>query len=159
MTKFRPRRSHWTEQDLKHIDGCIGHKLKNQRLILGITQKELGETVGVSPQQIQKYENATNRVAASTLLAFMDSLKTEISHFYRGINLGHEAVDTGIESEVSHEEHKYALAENPQQPLIYGVGEKAFPEREIIKLVLAYRKIKDPDARRQLLKFVESMVA
>lgn len=160
-TSSNSTNTHWTPEELHKIDEYIGQRIKHRRLILGIAQKVLGSTIDVSPQQIQKYENATNRVSASTLFAFTKILKTDIGHFYKGLqsylitpnipHIGEQSYDDDLSL-------NYALGEQPQQELIYNTGvDEDFSEREVIKIVLAYKKIKDPDTRKQFLKFLESV--
>lgn len=65
-----------TESD-KHIGAAI----KARRLSAGLTQSELGARIGVTFQQVQKYEKGTNRVAASTLLRIADALACPVTDF------------------------------------------------------------------------------
>lgn len=67
------------------VDVHIAAKLRQFRLIAGISQDELGELVGVCLQQIQKYEKAKNRVSASRLFEFAQLLERPISDFFEGL--------------------------------------------------------------------------
>jgi transcriptional regulator with XRE-family HTH domain len=58
---------------------AIGARMRTRRRQLGLSQSELAETLGVSFQQVQKYERGANRVAASTLLAASQALGTTVS--------------------------------------------------------------------------------
>ena len=64
------------------IDKYIAENLKRLRKDGGITQMELGKAVGVSFQQIQKYEKAINRISASRLFVFCDYIGCSITEFY-----------------------------------------------------------------------------
>jgi transcriptional regulator with XRE-family HTH domain len=67
--------------EVTDLDSFIGEKVKKRRLELGISQGKLGEYLGVSFQQIQKYENGKNRVSASTLVQISRILKASLSYF------------------------------------------------------------------------------
>jgi transcriptional regulator with XRE-family HTH domain len=63
------------------LDHIIGANIRKRRLALGITQAELGASLSISFQQIQKYERAKNRVAASTLVRMAIALKCRLEDF------------------------------------------------------------------------------
>lgn len=69
------------------IDIYVGEKLRQRRKILNLSQSALGEMVALSLQQIQKYEQGTNRIAASKLYEFAQVLRVPITYFYDGIEL------------------------------------------------------------------------
>ncbi|WP_417432441.1 helix-turn-helix domain-containing protein [Kiloniella sp.] len=66
------------------IDNYVGKKLRMRRTILGISQAELADKVGISPQQVQKYEAAINRISVSKLWDFAKALNTNTEYFFRG---------------------------------------------------------------------------
>lgn len=76
------------------VDIHIGHKIREARLLTNgpegglLTQTELGDAVGVSFQQIQKYENGSNRVSGSRLYMIAAELKRPISFFFHGLDGG-----------------------------------------------------------------------
>lgn len=67
---------------LRKIDIEIGRAIYKRRRALKLSQTELGKEVGVSFQQIRKYETAQNRVSASSLLLLAEALEMEIGEFY-----------------------------------------------------------------------------
>ncbi len=67
------------------IDVLIGKRIRHRRIAMGLTQKALGSFLGVSFQQIQKYEKGLNRVSASCLLEIATKLEVPISFFYADI--------------------------------------------------------------------------
>lgn len=77
-----------------NIDALIGARIKSRRIALRISQTSLATSIGVRFQQVQKYENGTNRVSASRLLAVSDTLDVPISYFFRG--LGPNEGDTEV---------------------------------------------------------------
>jgi len=66
------------------LDTFIGQKVKNRRSALKISQGKLGEELGVSFQQVQKYENGKNRISASTLYNISRILGVKFSYFVEG---------------------------------------------------------------------------
>ncbi|WP_421781218.1 helix-turn-helix domain-containing protein [Kiloniella litopenaei] len=66
------------------VDCYVGKKLRMRRTILGISQAELADQVGISAQQVQKYEAATNRISVSKLWDFSKALNTTTEYFFRG---------------------------------------------------------------------------
>jgi transcriptional regulator with XRE-family HTH domain len=69
------------------IDVLVGRRIRALRTSHGLSQAELGSLVGVTFQQIQKYENGANRVSASRLLALARALGVPISHFFTGMDV------------------------------------------------------------------------
>lgn len=63
------------------IDIVIAKRVKDRRLAMRLTQSNLGDAIGVSFQQIQKYERAINRISASRLSAIATELKVSVSYF------------------------------------------------------------------------------
>jgi len=69
----------------KHVDIHLGKRLKQRRVLLGLTQMELANRLGISYQQIQKYEKAADRVSASRLVDISNVLEVSISYFFNGL--------------------------------------------------------------------------
>lgn len=67
------------------IDVHVGRQLRLKRQLLGISQQELGEKLGITFQQMQKYEKGTNRISAGRLFELSRILNVEVSWFYEGI--------------------------------------------------------------------------
>ena len=68
-----------------HIDEHIGRRMQLRRVMLGMSQKDLAKICGVTFQQIQKYECADNRIAASRLFELSAALETPVSFFFAGL--------------------------------------------------------------------------
>jgi transcriptional regulator with XRE-family HTH domain len=64
------------------IDMEVGRKVKHLRKTVGVTQSQLAQELGVSFQQVQKYENGTNRIAAGTLYQIAEILGVNVSAFF-----------------------------------------------------------------------------
>ena len=66
------------------IDVHVGSRVRTQRRALGLSQEKLGNALGLTFQQVQKYEKGTNRVGASRLQHLARILKVPIGHFFEG---------------------------------------------------------------------------
>jgi transcriptional regulator with XRE-family HTH domain len=74
---------------MKHpVDIHVGKRIRHRRWMIGMTQQQLGDKVGIKFQQIQKYETGMNRVSASRLWDIADTLGVTISFFFEGLSEG-----------------------------------------------------------------------
>ncbi len=72
---------------MKHpVDAHVGKRIRHRRWMVGMTQQQLAEKVGIKFQQIQKYETGMNRVSASRLFDISASLGVTISFFFEGLD-------------------------------------------------------------------------
>lgn len=71
-----------TKSKANEFDKLIGERLRARRRFLKMSQQDLGNSIGITFQQIQKYENGTNKISASTLLGISQTLETSIEYFY-----------------------------------------------------------------------------
>ena len=70
---------------MKHpVDVHVGKRIRHRRWMVGMTQQQLGEAVGIKFQQIQKYETGMNRISASRLWDIAQALDVSISFFFEG---------------------------------------------------------------------------
>lgn len=83
-----------------HLDEEIGRRLRRARLVEDLTQSGLAQKLDISFQQVQKYENGTNRVSSSRLWAISRVLGLPITYFYDGLDDSH-IPDTVDESEIA----------------------------------------------------------
>jgi transcriptional regulator with XRE-family HTH domain len=67
------------------VDVYVGARLRRRRMILGMSQSEMGKLLGVTFQQIQKYENGSNRIGAHRLRLIARVLEVSPSYFFEGI--------------------------------------------------------------------------
>lgn len=68
------------------IDAHVGKRIRHRRWMVGLTQQQLAERVGIKFQQIQKYETGMNRVSASRLWNIAETLGVPISFFFEGLD-------------------------------------------------------------------------
>ena len=90
------------ERDAHHIDVHVGARIRLRRKALGITQEHLAQHLGLTFQQVQKYERGANRVSASKLYEIARILRVPIAFFFEGLpdpalqHEGPDAVEAGI---------------------------------------------------------------
>lgn len=122
------------------IDAYVGSRVRMQRLVRGMSQEKLGEQLGVTFQQVQKYEKGTNRIGASRLQHIASVLGVPVSFFFQ--------------------------QENNEQLSLDGVGEFAnqtndlssfMTTKEGLTLNRAFMSISDPKIRRTILALVKSV--
>lgn len=123
------------------VDENVGMQLRQRRSLLGLSQEKLAEQVGITFQQIQKYENGANRISASRLYEFSKVLDIPVSFFFENSN------DAGNKA--------LGLAENDQAPF-EGV-EDVMKRKETLELIRVYYSIENPKLRKDLFKLVRSM--
>ncbi|SMH51697.1 helix-turn-helix domain-containing protein [Maritimibacter sp. HL-12] len=74
---------------MKHpVDVHVGKRIRHRRWMVGMTQQQLAERVGIKFQQIQKYETGMNRVSASRLWDISETLSVPVSFFFEGLEAG-----------------------------------------------------------------------
>lgn len=79
---------------MKHpVDVHVGQRVRQRRWMVGMTQQQLGNKVGIKFQQIQKYETGTNRISSSRLWDIAAALDVQISFFFEGLAGEHGNID------------------------------------------------------------------
>jgi transcriptional regulator with XRE-family HTH domain len=115
----------------KRIDANVGERIRLRRTEFGLTQEQLAEALGVSYQQIQKYETGANRVSAGRMLEIARKLGVDVGYFFEGL---------GDDDE-------------PGLPLEHGGRQRA-----AIELVRKFGQIKDPEVRAAIAGLVKTIV-
>lgn len=124
------------------VDKHVGIQLRLRRGLLGMSQEKLAEQVGITFQQIQKYENGANRVSASRLFEFSKVLDIPVSFFFD--NYG--AANSG---------NVVGFAENDQAG--FEGQDDIMKRKETMELIRVYYSIENPKLRKDLFKLVKSM--
>lgn len=73
------------------VDVHVGKRVRHRRWLIGMTQQQLAEQVGIKFQQIQKYETGANRISASRLWDIADALSVPVSFFFEGLEEAEKA--------------------------------------------------------------------
>ncbi|MCA2014053.1 helix-turn-helix domain-containing protein [Pararhodobacter sp. CCB-MM2] len=85
---------------MKHpVDVHVGKRIRHRRWMVGMTQQQLADSVGIKFQQIQKYETGMNRVSASRLWDIARTLGVQIGFFFEGLG-GEEDTQASIEADI-----------------------------------------------------------
>ncbi|MDG4649319.1 helix-turn-helix domain-containing protein [Roseibacterium sp. SDUM158017] len=83
---------------MKHpVDVHVGKRVRHRRWMVGMTQQQLAEKVGIKFQQIQKYETGMNRVSASRLWDISEALSVPVSYFFEGM----DSAESGASAEAA----------------------------------------------------------
>jgi transcriptional regulator with XRE-family HTH domain len=126
------------------IDIHVGHRLRARRTLLGLSQEKVGEAMGLTFQQVQKYERGANRIGASRLWDMSRILNCPISYFFDEIDAKTDSASPrnakGNGTPVS----------NDDDPLI---------QRETLELVRAYYAINNYQVRRRIYDLARSLAA
>ncbi len=120
------------------IDLHVGRRLRRRRRLLGLTQQQLAESIGIRFQQVQKYECGANRVTASRLYELAGALQAPVSYFYEGLSAGVPAIplpgtpanDSDLGSDLMSQKETLELIR-----VYYRLGER--PRRRLLDLAKA----------------------
>lgn len=121
------------------VDIHVGSRVRMRRTLLGMSQEKLGEQLGLTFQQVQKYEKGSNRVGASRLWDVSKILDVPVSYFYEGLASG-----AGTAA---------GMAEERQTDYITEFAQSS----DGVQLMRAFMQIKEPRVRRSVIQFVRSM--
>ncbi|MEQ1647629.1 MAG: helix-turn-helix transcriptional regulator [Hyphomicrobiaceae bacterium] len=125
------------------IDIHVGGRVRFRRMLLGMSQEKLGEALGLTFQQVQKYEKGVNRVGASRLYDLSQVLQVPIQFFYE---------EAPISIEQGHTQSG-AFAERPGETQIL----EFLNTRDGLELNRAFVRIQDPKTRRAVVDLVRAM--
>lgn len=124
------------------VDIYVGSRVRLCRTLKGLSQQKLAQALGLTFQQVQKYERGANRIGASRIFELSQILDVPPSFFFDGAPGG----DAGGEAAAG-------LSEAEQTPFD---SERLF-RREILEFVRAYDKIADPAVRKRLFELVKAI--
>jgi transcriptional regulator with XRE-family HTH domain len=113
------------------VDRHVGLRVRMRRKEIGVSQERLAEALGITFQQVQKYERGANRVSASKLWEIATALRTNVGYFYEG--LGARAS---------------APAEDTQSFMLSGEG---------LELMSSFPRIAEPTVRRKIVELVRAV--
>ncbi|MDR3407379.1 MAG: helix-turn-helix transcriptional regulator [Methylovirgula sp.] len=129
------------------IDRHVGSRVRMRRILLGMSQEKLGEALGLTFQQIQKYEKGTNRIGASRLQQISRTLNVPPAFFFEGAPMQDE---TGSENGAV-----LAAAEPPGSSFVLDFIGTA----EGLHLNKAFARIQDPKVRKRIIDLVTSLAS
>jgi len=124
------------------VDQHVGSRVRLRRMLLGMSQERLGESIGITFQQVQKYEKGVNRIGASRLLQISEILDVPVEFFFE------EAPHIDGRREPG-------MAEADSETFIL----EFLNSREGLELNRAFAKIADPKVRKRVVNLVRSLSA
>jgi transcriptional regulator with XRE-family HTH domain len=127
------------------IDVHVGSRIRLRRTLLGISQTSLAEAVGLTFQQVQKYEKGANRVSSSRLVDLANALDVAIPFFFGEMSAGVGAQTPS------------ALLKAGQQPAAVDSDTDPMAKRETLEFVRAYYKITDPAVRKRVFELTKTI--
>ncbi len=122
------------QRSANSVDGHVGSRVRLRRLELGLSQEKLAEQLGITFQQVQKYERGTNRIGASRLHQIALVLQAPITYFFEGAS----------ESALPRS--------NEQSPLAQALSDPA-----TVRLVRAFASISDPQLKQKAVGIIEAI--
>ena len=125
-------------KDLSPVDLAIAHRIRQRRIELDLSQPAVAERLGITFQQLQKYELGKNRISAGRLFQLAQVLQTTIQYFYEGSTVIAQAA-SGLAEEG-------AVFEGP----VAG---------DAVDLVIAFSRISEPDMRESILSTAKAAAA
>ena len=123
------------------VDVHVGSRVRLRRTALGMSQEKLGDAIGLTFQQVQKYERGTNRIGASRLYELSQVLEVPVSFFFEELD---PAAIAGT--------HMEGLSEPPAPPYAATGG-----NRDVLELARTFQRISDPALRRRLFDLIKSI--
>ena len=126
------------------IDIHVGRRVRMRRTLLGMSQGKLGDAIGLTFQQVQKYERGANRVSSSRLYDLANVLGVPVSYFFDEMSASTSARSPG---------RLRGMAE--QKPLAFEPDPMA--KRETLELVRAYYRITDARVRKSIYELARSL--
>lgn len=134
------------------VDIHVGTRLKQRRVLLGISQEKLAEAIGITFQQIQKYERGANRISASRLFQFSKLLNVPVSYFFEKFSESGGTKDNGL---------SYGLADNAQEEFSSknSIDEDIMNRKETLNLLRVYYSVKDEKARKDMLAVLKTIAS
>jgi transcriptional regulator with XRE-family HTH domain len=121
-------------------DKYVGSRVRMRRLMLHMSQTDLADQLGVTFQQVQKYEKGTNRISASRLQAMCHILQVPVPYFFEGA------------PQIAGHSGKGAKASSPAYVSDF------LATSDGVKLVRAFTKIGDAKLRRSVVRLVEGII-
>jgi transcriptional regulator with XRE-family HTH domain len=127
------------------IDVHVGARVRLRRTLLGMSQEKLGEAIGLTFQQVQKYERGANRIGASRLFDLSRVLDVPVSFFFDDMS-----DDTSLQS-------PRMIVAGLVEELPVSLEVDPMNKRETLELVRAYYRITDPQVRKRVFELAKAL--
>ncbi|MBI4968898.1 MAG: helix-turn-helix transcriptional regulator [Rhodospirillales bacterium] len=126
------------------IDVHVGNRVRLRRTLLGMSQEKLGEAIGLTFQQVQKYERGANRIGSSRLYDLSNVLDVPVSYFF-----------DDMADEVTRQSPRQIIGLSEDPPEVF--EHDPLTKRETLELVRAYYKIADPHVRKRIFELAKAL--
>ena len=126
-----------TKKSPNPVDIHVGSRVRLRRMLVGLSQEKLGDSVGLTFQQIQKYEKGVNRIGASRLFRLSQVLEVSVQIFFEGMPTIEGPVAPG-------------MAEPKQEAFLY----EFLNTRDGLELNRAFVKVTDANVRKSVIELV-----
>ena len=143
--RARSSRGRLADGSANPVDIHVGARVKLRRTLLGMSQETLGGSLGLTFQQVQKYERGANRIGASRLFDLSRVLEVRIGYFFEDMS---DTVQAATPSEVAKGNCTSAIDSPEIDPMT---------KRETLELVRAYYRITDPNVREQVMAMAKAL--
>jgi len=120
------------------IDAQVGNRVRLRRMLVGMSQEKLGETLGLTFQQVQKYEKGVNRIGAGRLYRIAQILEVPINYFYEDV--------------AEKAESSPAQGDRTAAPVM-----EFLARGEGLQLALAFMRIKESKVRKRVIDLIKSL--
>ena len=138
------------------IDAHVGSRVRLRRMLIGMSQEKLGELLGLTFQQVQKYEKGANRIGASRLFDISQILAVPVSYFFDDVS--DEVAAQHRLTNGNGNGHVHGNGNGHYKDLESGPHMMEFvSSAEGFQLIRAYTKITDPRVRKRVLDLVKSL--
>lgn len=131
------------------VDVHVGKRLRVRRSLLGMSQEKLADAIGLTFQQIQKYEHGVNRISAGRLFQFSKILDVPVSYFYDQVGADNDDASAGVALA--------GFADNDQEGFAGPEKDDVMQRKETLDLVRIYYSIEDEQKRKEILRFIKTM--
>lgn len=122
------------------IDAHVGKRLRLRRTIMGLSQDALAKAVGITFQQVQKYEKGSNAMNSRRLVEFAQFMKVPVAYFFEGMDaMGKTAPAAGFAEDAPQFDHG------------------AVSDRESLEMMKAFKRIKEHSTRKRLSDLVRAI--
>ncbi len=121
------------------VDIHVGKRLRLRRTILGLSQEAIGNAIGVTFQQVQKYERGVNRMGSSRLFEFSKILSIPVSYFFDEMDKGTATPVAGVAEDAPAFEHE------------------KMSSRETLEMMRAYYRISDAQTRKRVFELIKAL--
>ena len=122
------------------VDAYVGKRLRLRRTMMGLSQEAIAKAVGITFQQVQKYEKGANAMNSNRLFEFSQFMNVPVAYFFEGLDSSSPAA-TGFAEEAATFDHKG----------------RAVSDRESLEIMKAFKRIKEQVIRKRLADLVRAV--